>query len=268
MEKNASENFTAYQKHIFGLLQGNILKVDDQNELFELQKPLCNNTVPLGLEKLIKTTQPLTLTQQNDLCQHIKEGLIPYKNKNAQIQAFLEKLMPTLNNQFVQHFKKHSNDLAEMVLEFRKKWQSNIDKGEIIGTGFNPIETECWQDICTELPSFKPAIAANIAIAEYLDTAGNKNYVMRTSLHKNAFPEHGKHAEPRILDFLTAKGIPLTQVTRLYSEIQPCNSQHKCADKLKTDIPQAHISCTFFPYQKEIVSQHKHFIKQKLFLLC
>ena len=111
----------------------------------------------------------------------------------------------------------------------------------------------------------KSYTAFNLAVAEYIDLEGKINYVLRASLHKDAFPTNGKHSEQRILTFLEDNNIPFQNVTNWYSEIQPCNHpKHVCREKLFENTPNAQISYTFKYENKN--EKHRLFMNHKFFL--
>lgn len=148
--------------------------------------------------------------------------------------------------------------LGKMVFEFRQKWQIGNH------SQFSSEEQECYNAMLNYngMQNFKPHYAANIAVAEFVDTQGTKNYIMRISVNKKAAPEFGKHSEELIIEFLKANQIPLPSVTNWYSEIQPCNQNylnHNCENLLKKETPNASVAYSF---EYEYYEQHRIFINQ------
>jgi hypothetical protein len=80
----------------------------------------------------------------------------------------------------------------------------------------------------------------NVAVFEYKEPDGTLQTIALAS-------EPGfKHAEVLIIDELRRRGIPPAWVTRIYSELQPCNTRPNLCERLiKDNFPQAEVTWSF-----------------------
>ncbi|MGB6093436.1 MAG: nucleic acid/nucleotide deaminase domain-containing protein [Moheibacter sp.] len=84
----------------------------------------------------------------------------------------------------------------------------------------------------------------NIAIVEYIDDVGKsvrKEFTTLTEPEWKALGYDDKpHAERIMADWILDNNIPKEKVTKIYSELEPCNFEdHKCKKLLETLFPNA-----------------------------
>jgi hypothetical protein len=84
----------------------------------------------------------------------------------------------------------------------------------------------------------------NIAIVEYIDDAGKVRIKEFTTLTESEWRTLGyiekPHAEQIMIDWVLDNKIPKEKVSRIYSELEPCNfNKHTCKDKLEKLFPDA-----------------------------
>ena len=84
----------------------------------------------------------------------------------------------------------------------------------------------------------------NIAIVEYIDDTGKVRLKEFTTLTEPEWKALGykrkPHAEQIMIDWILENKIPKEKISRIYSELEPCNfDRHLCKDKLEKLFPDA-----------------------------
>ena len=80
----------------------------------------------------------------------------------------------------------------------------------------------------------------NVTVSEYKDAAGK----LRLQIMESG--EYGQHSERRIGEWMQKNGIKPEQVTRAYSEFEPCQIRNAfCKQYLAENTPEAKVSYSF-----------------------
>ncbi len=263
-KSDMSKNFIIYQSFVFRLLQGEVLKPEEQSELIAIQK---KSELSKQLEELFLLNCSLNYKEKEQLIREIKK--IKIFTNYPEIQPFLNKLkLPEASYKKIPY---GSSPLAILVKEFRRKWQNNLDNNLHLNTNFNNFENDCFQCVAGD---FKPTDARNIALIEFLNPENEQNeFLMRISN-----PITHQHAEELLIDALKTRFALLKEIKfiKCYSELQPCDSDNhnnsnklSCRDLLLKEIPQVQVEFTFDYSTVDLKNSEKqqfsNFLKAKQF---
>lgn len=86
----------------------------------------------------------------------------------------------------------------------------------------------------------------NVAVFEYRDATGNLQQLVQSTR-----PDTGKHAERLRLERLQAENVPFSNVTRIYSELEPCEvpdgglKSEGCKTMIQRAFPQAKVTYSY-----------------------